>query len=649
MHRCLKNALFVVAAMALLPFTPANAAEPQDVVFTAKLDGSEQRYVLVLPDGFDPQTQVSVLIALHGHGADRWQFVKDARDECRAARDAAAQRRMIYVSPDYRAKTSWMGPAAEADTLQIIDDLRSRFRISKVVICGGSMGGTAALTFATLHPDQIDGVVSMNGTANLVEYAQFQEAISASFGGSKQDKPDEYRKRSAELNADKLTMPIAATTGGRDTLVPPDSVLRLAELLQKQNRQVRLIHRPAGGHDTNYADATAAFEFVLSQVLAAEAAPASKPLLEFGDKPVTIVCLGDSVTGVYYHTGGRRAYPEMLEVAIRQAVPKANMKVINAGISGHSTTEGLARLDRDVLMHKPDLVTISFGLNDMGRMSEEQYLTNLETLVTRCREAKAAVVLCTPNSVITTAGRPIEKLKRYCDVIHGLAKSLQLPVCDQFAAGESLRAKDAWAFRCTLSDEIHPNMDGHKRMAEELCRTITGRAVSLADVGPLQPALVKTRSLVENAKPVKVLAMPPFDALIGPALKELQPKATVEVTPWPTDGKSLADLEEAAKQTVRTIKPDLVIIAVPVTATAATDEEFFKSYSWIMNWSLSFGHQEWDCLVVHPSVVNPDAPNPRADLIRQLVKAQELVLIDRPAGDVSGAAAILVKAIKQAW
>lgn len=382
---------------------------------------------------------------------------------------------------------------------------------------------------------------------------------------------------------------------------------------------------------------------------ATEPASAATPVLEFGETPRTIVCLGDSVTGVYYHTGGRRAYPEMLEVAIKKALPKANVKVINAGISGHSTTEGLARLDRDVLDHKPDLVTISFGLNDMGRLSEEQFRTNLETLVARIREAKAKVVLCTPNSVITTASRPIEKLKRYCDVIHAISRSLNVPVCDQFAAGEALRARDAWAFRCTLSDEIHPNMDGHKRMAEELCRAITGQTVSLADVGPLHPALVKTNSLLEKSQPVKVLAMPPFDALIGPALKELRPQSTVEVTPWPTEGKSLAEIEESAKQTVRTLKPDLVIIAVPVAAAAATDEEFFKSYSWIMNWSLSFARQEWDCLVVHPSVASPDIVHPRADLIRQLVKAQELILIDRPAGDASEAGAILMKAIKQAW
>ena len=623
-------------------------ARVEDIVFKSTLDGSDQRYVLVLPEGFDPQASVSVLIALHGHGSDRWQFVKDGRDECRAARDAAAKYRMIYVSPDYRARTSWMGPAAQADMLQIIEDLRRRYRVGKVVISGGSMGGTAALTFAVLHPDRIDGVVSLNGTANLVEYTQFQDAISASFGGTKQEKPDEYRKRSAELNAEKLKMPIALTTGGRDTLVPPDSVLRLAESLQKLNRKVRLIHRPAGGHSTDYADSTAAYEFVLNEVVGPEALGPAKALLN-SNKPSTIVCLGDSVTGVYYHTGGRRAYPEMLEIAIKKAMPTAEVTVINAGISGQTTADGLARLDRDVLSHRPDVVTISFGLNDMGRLSEEQYRTNLEALVTRCRAAQAAVVLCTPNSVLTTAARPIEKLKRYCDVVHAVAKSYQVPVCDQFAAGEALRAKDAWEFRCLLSDEIHPNMAGHKRMAEELCRTIVGVNASLRDVGPLLPALVRTRALVESAKPVKVLAMPPYDTLIAGVLTKQAPGAVVELTSWPTEGKSLLELEQAANRLVRTMKPDLVILAVPATATAGTDEEFFRSYSWIMNWSLSFGHQEWDCLVVHPSVANPEVAGLRADLIRQLIRSQDLPFIDRSVGDLTESSSLFAKGVMRTW
>ena len=615
------------------------AAEPADVAFTSKFDQTEQRYVVVLPEAFDAAMSHSVLIALHGHGSDRWQFVRDGRDECRAARDAAVAEQMIFVSPDYRARTSWMGPAAEADLLQILDELRGKYRIARVVLSGGSMGGTGALTFAALHPQHIDGVVSMNGTANLVEYDQFQEAIAASFGGSKQDRPDEYRKRSAELNAARLSMPIALTTGGLDRLVPPDSVQRLAAGLAKRDRRVRLIHRPETGHETKYADAMEAFAFVFTQM---KAAP---PLVEFGASPIKIVCLGDSVTGVYYHTGGRRAYPEMLELALRNVAPHANVQVINAGISGHTATDGLARLDRDVLKHEPQLVSISFGLNDMARVTEEQFVQNLTLLVERCRAAKSLVVFCTPNAVINTSSRPVEKLIRYCELIHQTGRVLNVPVCDQFAAGERHRARDAWGWRTTLSDEIHPNMDGHRLMAEQLCRTITGRDASLDDVGPPRDFLDKTTGLLKEGRAVRVLAMPPFDTLIGPALKQLHPNATVEVTPWPTGGKSLVELEQVAKTLVRPMKPDLVVLAIPASATAASDEEFLRAYSWVMNWSLSFGHQEWECVVVHPTVAEPDVAMPRSELIRQLVRAQDLTLIDRPEGDRSSAESLFVKGL----
>ncbi len=259
---------FLVALVVSLKLCPTflAAGEPQDLVFVSDHDRSQQRYVVVTPDKFDPAQPISMLIALHGHGADRWQFVLDERDECRATRDAAKRFGMILVAPDYRAKTSWMGPAAEADTLQIIDLLNKEYRIKQLIISGGSMGGTGALTFAALHPELVDGVVAMNGTANLVDYEGFQDAIAESFGGSKITKQEEYRKRSAELNGERLSMPIAMTTGGRDTIVPPESTIRLADYLSKQKSPVLLIHRPDGGHETNYEDAKRAFDFVLEKL-----------------------------------------------------------------------------------------------------------------------------------------------------------------------------------------------------------------------------------------------------------------------------------------------------------------------------------------------------------------------------------------------
>lgn len=128
------------------------AAEPIDVDFVAHHDQSTQRYVEWLPEEFKPEATYDVLMVFHGHGSDRWQFIREARDECRGIRDVATQRGMILVSPDYRATTSWMGPKAEADVVQIIDDLRSKHRVNRVFLAGGSMGATAALTLPCSIP-----------------------------------------------------------------------------------------------------------------------------------------------------------------------------------------------------------------------------------------------------------------------------------------------------------------------------------------------------------------------------------------------------------------------------------------------------------------------------------------------------------------
>lgn len=240
---------------------PTRAAEPVDLAFTADCDGSTEHVVELLPPDFDTAPH-DLLIALHGHGADRWQFIREARDECRGTREAAARHGAILLCPDYRAPTSWMGPKAEADLVQIIAAAKERHRIGRVFVCGGSMGGTGALTFAALHPDLVDGVCSLNGTANLVDYGRFLDAIAASFGGTKEEVPEEYRKRSAEFHAEGLTMPVALTTGGRDEIVPPESVLRLHQSLTALGRPVLLLHRPDRGHDTDLADTTAALDFL---------------------------------------------------------------------------------------------------------------------------------------------------------------------------------------------------------------------------------------------------------------------------------------------------------------------------------------------------------------------------------------------------
>ncbi|MBS0262991.1 MAG: hypothetical protein JSS02_13685 [Planctomycetes bacterium] len=390
-----------------------------------------------------------------------------------------------------------------------------------------------------------------------------------------------------------------------------------------------------------------------ASVSAADPAPATPRLAErlAAGQPVKVVCLGDSVTGVYYHTGGRRAYPEMLAVALQKAAPQARITLVNAGISGNTTVDGLNRLQKDVLDQHPDVVTVMFGLNDMVRVPLTDYQANLKTIIEKCRAVGAEVLLCTPNAVLDTAGRPITKLQEYCRAMHEVGAALKVPVCDCYAAHTALRERDALAWRLTLSDAIHPNMDGHKLTAVALTRTLTGRDVSLADVAPLQPALVRTRARVRAGEALRILAMPPYDRMLGEAFRTVSPNTKTEITLWPTADQTLAQLEEQAK-TVRGKGYDLVVLAIPAAVTPHLEsppEAAISSYSWILNWSLSFGLQEWDVVGIAPGVTTiPETPADQAAdaFARHMFGAQDLTLLTRPKADRTDATTLCSQWLK---
>jgi lysophospholipase L1-like esterase len=74
-----------------------------------------------------------------------------------------------------------------------------------------------------------------------------------------------------------------------------------------------------------------------------------------------IVCFGDSVTfgwNIRYDL----SYPYLLEKNLEGKYPE--VKVINCGVGGNTITDASARIEKDVLSYKPNLVIINFGLND---------------------------------------------------------------------------------------------------------------------------------------------------------------------------------------------------------------------------------------------------------------------------------------------
>ena len=98
---------------------------------------------------------------------------------------------------------------------------------------------------------------------------------------------------------------------------------------------------------------------------------------------VTIVAFGDSITAGYCV---RRGFPSFWKESLGKKYPEAVVEMINAGNSGDTSMDGLARLDWSVLSYEPDLVTINFGINDCALgLGLEEFEMNFVEMVRRVR------------------------------------------------------------------------------------------------------------------------------------------------------------------------------------------------------------------------------------------------------------------------
>src|SRR5215470_14860878 len=73
----------------------------------------------------------------------------------------------------------------------------------------------------------------------------------------------------------------------------------------------------------------------------------------------TVVFLGDSITAA-------RTYGKIIENYTLLRFPKRSIRFYNAGWGGGTAAGGLARFDRDVLVHRPTVVIVAYGFNDIG-------------------------------------------------------------------------------------------------------------------------------------------------------------------------------------------------------------------------------------------------------------------------------------------
>lgn len=159
-----------------------------------------------------------------------------------------------------------------------------------------------------------------------------------------------------------------------------------------------------------------------------------------------ILAFGDSLT---YGTGAEQteSYPAVLEQLIGR-------RVVNAGIPGEETGEGLSRLPQVLQKEKPALMIICHGGNDLLRLlNQQQAANNLRDMIRLAREQGVAVVLI----AVPTPDMFLSPTHMYREIAKDLAVPLEDKIIFAVLADGSLR-----------SDYIHPNAAGYRRIAEAL-------------------------------------------------------------------------------------------------------------------------------------------------------------------------------------
>ena len=186
----------------------------------------------------------------------------------------------------------------------------------------------------------------------------------------------------------------------------------------------------------------------------AQPAAEANPQSEFP----TVVFLGDSLTAGF-------GLPEdaalPVQVADRLSAAGRPINAVNAGVSGDTTSNGLARYDWSVSAAGPDLVVLALGANDylMG-LSPEIAKANLAAIIEKAQASDTAIILAgiEPRSQAASGSRDAA----FAALYPSLSETYDVPLFPALLAGVRDNPERLQA------DGLHPTVDGIGEMADRL-------------------------------------------------------------------------------------------------------------------------------------------------------------------------------------
>ncbi|WP_237264133.1 arylesterase [Thiomicrorhabdus immobilis] len=189
---------------------------------------------------------------------------------------------------------------------------------------------------------------------------------------------------------------------------------------------------------------------VISTLLLSSCSRVQLPALHSDD---VVIAFGDSLTAGY-GVDKSQSYPSIL-------AKLTGLNVVNAGISGETTTQGLKRLPEVLEQHQPKLVILLEGGNDvLQKVAESKIKSNLKQMIQLIKQSGASVLL---------VGVPEKRLfGSALDLYSELASELEIPLEEDIVASLMKRPS-------MKSDYVHFNQQGYQAMAEAIYEQLQNR------------------------------------------------------------------------------------------------------------------------------------------------------------------------------
>jgi len=207
---------------------------------------------------------------------------------------------------------------------------------------------------------------------------------------------------------------------------------------------------------------------------------------------VTLAFLGDSVTHGCFEDDVfdyESVYHAKLARMLHRDHPIVPVNVINAGIGGTTAKASLARLERDVIAHHPDLAVVCFGLNDVTGPIED-YESAMDEIFRRLKEAGIPAALLTPNMLntyvdedhvredllryarLTCECQVSGRMDRFMDAARACAQRHGAHICDCYAMWKARAAAGEDTTRLLVNYLNHPTREMHQLFADEIYRLV---------------------------------------------------------------------------------------------------------------------------------------------------------------------------------